>query len=406
MSKVIDAPMEQKSKVPIKGFKYRLYPTDEQVIQLNQVFGCSRYVNNALIVKATKDYNEFKAANNETNRLTKYKMNIRYEDVVNDPNRPWLREVGSVAYQEKERDVIAAFKNFFTYKKGYPQIKRKKDNYHSFRISGVDSIRIREEGIIPPKFKSPITIKWSRKLPGFHIPGRVTSYTISRNPSNQYFISFTCEYTPDRKCGTGSAGIDLGIKDLAIDSNGNKTINQKYYEHSQRKLAILQRKHSKAQKGGKNREKLRLKVAKLYQHITNQRVDYLHKFTSNIVKENQFVCIEDLNTAGMVKNHKLAKSIMDASWGKIYQLLAYKIHEAKGKLFLASRWYPSTQACNKCGCLPSEKITLKIREWSCEHCGSHHDRDINAAMNLKSLMTNFINSCINGLPDATVNHLT
>ena len=370
------------SKRLVKGYKYRLYPTLLQAIILNQYLGCGRYVYNRLLAETSDQYqnwlqdNTFLKPDVSPCALTKASTTLRTHT-----DTPWLGAVPSIILQQKAIDLASAYTNFFSHKRGYPKFKKKGYN-DSFRIVGQDSIRIVPEGIILPKMKEPIEIRWSRALPS--VP---TSYTVTRNSAGEYYILFICEYTPNRPSGTGKTGVDLGIKNLAHLSTGEVIPNPRPYERAQKHLAHLQRKLSKRIKDSKNYHKLRVKIAKLHQYIHNFRLDYFHKLTSRLVRENKAIAIEDLCVSNMVRNHKLSKSLLDSAFGLFRTILTYKVLESSGTfLFIADRWYPSTQLCNHCGQLPTSKIKLGVYEWTCEHCGTIHNRDWNASKNLEALI--------------------
>lgn len=370
------------SKRFIKSYKYRLYPTLLQAITLNQYLGCGRYVYNRLLAENTDQYqlwlqdNTFLKPDTSLAGLVRASTSLR-----NHTDTPWLKDVPSIILQQKAIDLASAYSNFFSHKRGYPNFKKKGYN-DSFRIVGQDSIRIVPEGIILPKMKEPIEIRWSRDL-----PSTPTSYTVTRNSAGEYYISFVCEYVPNRPSGTKQVGLDMGIKNLAYMSNGEVIPNPRPYVRAERHLAHLQRRLSKRIKDSKNYHKLRVRIAKLHQYISNFRLDYFHKFTSRLVRENQAIAIEDLNVVGMAKNRKLSKSLFDSAFGLFRRLITYKVIESSDTyLFIADRWYPSTQLCSHCHERPSEKIKLGVYEWTCEHCGTIHNRDWNASKNLEALI--------------------
>ena len=296
--------------------------------------------------------------------------------IKQDPEKPWLKEVSSVALQQTGIDLGRAFIKFFKGKTKYPKFK-KKSNHQSFRLTR-QYFTISDEQFYIAKCKTPIKVKWSRDL-----PTPPSSVTVSMTPSGKYYASFVCEYFPVPTNGTGTEGIDLGIKDLAFLASGEAISNPKYFVDAQKQLKKLQRRLAKKTKGSKNRNKARLKVVQLHEYIANSRLDYIHKLTTRLVRENQTLCIEDLNVKGMSKNRKLAKHILDASFATIRKQLEYKVRDSKHcNLVVVDRWYPSTQLCSACNRKPSTKITLNIRSWQCEYCHTVHGRDQNAASNL------------------------
>ncbi len=376
--------MSKTSQPFVKGFKYRIYPNEEQQLFLNKTFGCCRFVYNRLLAGSQLAYDQWK----QNNDLPKPKMSSF--DLINclpgmkqQLECVWLNEVSSCALQQKVQDLGKAFSNFFkrhTKGVGYPKFKKR--GYHdNFRLTP-HYFKVNNASFTIAKCAAPIKIVFDRDLPS--PPSQVT---ISRNASGQYFASFLCEYTPDKiATGTGVLGIDVGIKDLVVTSKGDIVENPKHYLHAAHRLARLQRRLSKTQKGSKNRTKARLKVARLHQHIANQRYDHLHKLSTRLISENQAIVIEDLNVKGMSQNRKLAKHVMTAGWSLFRKMLEYKAQASQHvKIIIASRWYPSTQLCSVCYKRPTKKLKLSDRGWTCEHCGSVHQRDVNAAQNLKLL---------------------
>ena len=383
MSNISDAPMEQKKF--IKGFKYRLDPTPEQKTVLNKYLNDTRGLYNNLLADCKSLYNEWKS--NPTlpkPDVSQYGFVNAAKHMRRQPNMLWLGAVPSVLLQQKAIDLATAFTNFFkktNKNQGFPRFKKKGYN-DSFRVVGSDSIRVTPEGVTIPKTNTPIKIRWSRDL-----PSTPSSYTITRTATGKYFISFVCEYIPDRKSGTNKVGIDVGIKDIVYLSNGQSIPNPKPFAMAQKHLAHLQRKLARCTSGSRNFHKLRIKVAKIHEYISNFRKDFLHKLSSTLISENQAICVETLNVSGMVKNRRLAKHIMDAGFSLFRSLLMYKAKESSHtRLFLANPWYPSTQLCSSCGCLSSIKIKLSIRKWTCEHCNAVHQRDFNASKNLENLI--------------------
>ncbi len=362
---------------PKKGYRYRIYPSDEQKVLLAQTFGCCRHIWNCCLDYAIQAWEAHK-----TNPMMQ-KPNVSGFGFVNaivqirqDPEKPWLKDVSSTALQQTGLDLGKAFLGLFKGRTKYPQFK-KKSNHQSFRLMN-NSFSLSGKEFYIAKCKTPIKVKWSRAL-----PSAPSSVTISMTPSGKYYASFVCEYFPVPTNGTGVEGIDLGIKDLAFLASGEAIENPKYYIKAQKQLKKLQRRHSKAKKGGSNRNKLRLKIARLHEYVSNCRLDYIHKLTTRLVRENQTLCIEDLNVSGMSKNRRLAKHVLDASFATIRTMLSYKVRDSQHcNLVIVDRFYPSTQLCSACNRKPSTKITLRIRSWQCEYCHTVHGRDQNAASNL------------------------
>lgn len=370
------------------AYKYRLSPTPEQAQALNQLLGNGRSFYNQLLAYLQKQYQAHIHSPSVAPKpnTTGYGPLYYIQAILSNPETPWLKGLSAVIAQQKALDLGNAYSNFFKKLSGHPRFK-KKGYGDSVRVTGAGSIRYSQDGLLPPGFKEPIKIIWSREL-----PGRVTSYTLKRTSANEYYVAFVCEYVPTRQHGSGIIGIDLGIKTYAAISDGTAINNPKHYTDLQASLARLQRRLAKKKKGSNNYHSTRLMVARLHARIANMRKDFLHKLSSKLISENQAICIEDLNVAGMAKNHCLAKHVMTAGWAMFRQMLEYKTLEAGSLLLIADPFYPSTQLCSECGERPAVKLTLGIREWECQHCHTIHGRDLNAAKNLEKLALRAIKS--------------
>lgn len=360
-----------------KSFKYRIYPTKQQKEIFSKTFGCCRFVYNHLLSWRTEEYitNGIKINYNHTSaKLTELKKN---------PNYIWLNDVSSVALQQVLRNQDKAYMNFFKKIAKYPKFKHK-NSYQSFQLM-LNAFKFKDGKLYIAKCIEPLNIKWHRKL-----TGKITSLTISKDCANRYFVSFCSEVEIEPlPVNTKSVGVDLGLTTFIATSDGDKYTVLKVLLKHQNKLIKLQRKKSKLNRLNKsngiknsNREnKIRVKIAKLHNKISDSRKDFLHKLSTKLINENQIICLEDLNVAGMLKNHKLAKHIANASWGEFNRQLEYKALWYNRTISRISAWFPSSQLCNNCG-FNSGKKPLNVRSWICPNCDSLHDRDINAAKNI------------------------
>ncbi len=359
-----------------KGFKYRIYPNKKQQELIQKTFGCCRYVYNYFLDKRITEYKENKKT------LSFYDTNKMLTQLKKE--NEWLKEPDKNALQIALRNLDKAYKKFFKQQSGYPKFKSKKNNYQSYTTScnkkvHKDTIRIENKHIRLPKLGF-VKIR-DKQVP----QGRILNATISQEPNGHYYCSLCCtdiefpQYPKTNK----NVGIDLGIVDFAILSDGIKIKNPRFYEKSEKKLAKLQKELSRKTIGGSNWNKARIKVAKLYKHISNQRKDFLQKLTTNFVRQYDIICIKDLSIKSMkeISSKIRNKHLEDVSWFEFRRMLTYKSTWYGKILSVIDRYFPSSQICHCCGANGGKK-SVEIRYWICSNCGSKLDRDDNASINI------------------------
>ena len=366
----------------LKAYKFRIYPTEEQEIFFAKSFGCVRKVYNLMLDDRKKAYEEVK---NDSSKKMTFPTPAKYKKEF-----PFLKEIDSLALANAQLNLDKAYKNFFRDKSvGFPRFKSKKNPVQSYTTNNQNGTvaLIDSKFIKVPKLKSLVRIKLHRQPKGI-----IKSATISRHSSGKYYISLLCkEEVRELPKSNSAVGIDLGIIDFTILSTGQKFDNNKFTSKMEKKLKREQRKLSRRallakQKGinlfeARNYQTQKRKVARLHEKVMNQRTDFLNKLSTEIIKNHDIICIEDLNTKGMLRNHKLAKSISDVSWSSFVSKLQYKADWYGRKIIKVDKWFPSSQICSNCG-HKDDKKSLEIREWTCPICHTHHDRDINASINI------------------------
>ena len=356
-------------KLVHKSYKFRITPDKEQIELLSKHFGACRFVFNRYLNSRKKTYIEEKKSLNyydNANDLTKLK---KEEEFV------WLKEINSQSLQSSLRNLDTAYNKFFRKQTKFPRFKSKYDK-QSFTVP--QFVTIEESKLFIPKFKKGIEINLHRE-----IEGKLLFATISKSTTGNYYVSITCEveYIPFEKTNS-KVGIDTGIKDLAILSDGKVYENIKILKTNLKKLKYNQRQLSKKVKGSNSRLRQKSKLATVHEKVTNIRKDYLHKVSTEIIKNHDVICIEDLAVKNMMKNHKLAQAFSDVSLGTFYTMLEYKANWNDKTIVKIDRFFPSSKTCNVCNYI-NQDLTLKDREWTCKSCNTVHDRDFNASINIK-----------------------
>ena len=361
----------------LKAIKIRLYPTDNQIVYINKQLGCCRFVYNNCLAYRKNSYEIDKISINST-------KSINYITELKKTNE-FLKEVHSKILQQSVIDMNKAYDNFFKTKKGYPKFKRKHDNKQSFRFPNDAFSGIKGNRINLINNLKDIHFKCSKKDEKYlnKKQSNVKSATLTKLPTGEFYLSILIDSDVKTvKLSNNTIGIDLGIKDFVITSNGETFDNLNFKKSKIERLKRLQRALSKKKKGSNNRNKARIKLAKVYQKINNQKQYYLHEVSNILINENKVICMEDLNVKGMVKNHKLAEAIQQMNFGEFRRILEYKANWYDRNIVFVDRFYPSSKTCNHCGYI-NKKLKLSDRQWVCPDCGSVINRDYNAACNIR-----------------------
>jgi putative transposase len=357
-----------------RGIKYRFYPTDAQAAELLRTFGCVRKVYNMALAARTEAWairQERVNYNATSAMLTAWK---KTEELA------FLNDVSSVPLQQCLRHLQMAFTNFFAKRAKYPHFKSKRTSRASAEYTS-SAFRFRDGALTLAKMAEPLAIVWHRPLPEGSKPSTVT---VSRDAAGRWYVSILCEDPTVKPLPENRmvVGVDAGLDHLLTLSTGEKIANPRHERADRKRLAKAQRELSRKAKGSANRAKARLRVAKVHARIADRRRDHLHQITTRLVRENQTVVIEDLTVRNMLKNRKLSRAISDAAWSEFRNMLEYKAQWYGREVIAVDRWFPSSKLCSVCG-MPREKMPLHVRTWTCD-CGTTHDRDVNAAKNIKA----------------------
>lgn len=372
-----------------RAYRYRFYPTPAQATVLARTFGCARYVYNWVLRLRTDAYFQLQE------RIGYHEASVALTLLKQQPETTWLNEVSSVPLQQALRHLDRAFRNFFAGRAKYPTFHTKHGRQAATYASSAFRWDAETRALTLAKMDTPLAIHWSRCF-----TGTPTTVTISKDTAGRYFVSFLVEEEiAALPAVNATVGVDVGLKDLAVLSTGEKIANPRYLQRSERRLQHAQRTLARKQKGSKNREQARVKVAREHARIADQRRDGLHKLTTRLIRENQTICVESLAVKHLVRHHTLAKAISDAGWGELVRQLEYKAAWYGRTLVTIDRWYPSSKRCHACGHVLNS-LSLDVRQWTCPACGIQHDRDINAAKNILAVGLT-VNACGEAVRPAT-----
>jgi putative transposase len=356
-----------------RAYKYRFYPTPAQAQTLARTFGCVRYVYNWGLRARTDAYYQ------RQERLYYEQLAVLLTALKRQEATVFLQEVSSVPLQQALRHLESAFHNFFEGRTKYPTFKKKRSPQSATYAS--TAFTWNGTALTLAKMDTPLDIHWSRPLPK---DARPSSVTVTKDPAGRYFVSFLVEEEiAALPISPKTVGIDLGLHDVVTLSTGEKTGNERFFAKDEKPLARAQRAHARKQKGSKNRERARKKVARIHARIADRRRDFLHKLTTQLIRDNQVICVEALAVKNLLGNHTLAKAISDVGWGELIRQLQYKAFWYGRAVVAIDKFYPSSKRCHACGHI-LDSLTLDIRQWTCSECGAVHDRDTNAALNIQA----------------------
>ncbi len=354
-----------------RAYRYRFYPTPEQVAVLARTFGSARFVYNWALRTRTDAYYQ------RQERVSYADTSAALTALKREPATAWLNEVSSVPPQQALRHLDRAFRNFFEGRAKYPTFKKRRGRQAAEYTTSAFRWDAEKRSLTLAKMDAPLDVRWSRAF-----TGAPTTVTITRDQAGRYFVSFLVEEEVTTLPSTGAAiGLDMGVSALVTLSSGEKITNSKHFAHSRSRLKTAQKALARKEKGSKNREEARQKVARAHAKIADQRLDGLHKLSTRLIRENQTVCVETLAVRQLVRNRRLARAISDASWSELIRQLEYKAAWYGRTLIKIDKWYPSTKRCSICGHVLNS-LPLAVRQWTCPECGTHHDRDVNAAKNV------------------------
>ena len=367
----------------LRAVKIRLYPNKTQTEQFNKLLGCYRFVYNQCLARKINSYKENKISEN----LSTLGQFIHHE-LLKDDNFIWLREQNTKVLKQAVNDMLSAYKNFFTQHKGFPKFKSKRDNKQSCRFelgaiskrNDYTAYKLSLANIRNVKFRC--NDKYAEYLQKHK--SNIKQATLSKLPCGEYYLSILVDGSLIHKGlqdTDKNVGIDLGIKDFVITSDGEVFENLHFKKCQSNKIKRLQRQLSRKQKDSNNRNKARIKLAKAYKKINDKKQYYLHQVSNTLINENQVICMEDLNVKGMLRNHKLAESIQEMNFGEFRRMLEYKVNWFNRRIVYVNRFYPSSKTCHNCGYINKE-LKLSDRQWICPHCGEVIERDYNAALNI------------------------
>ena len=367
----------------LRSMKIRLYPNDTQTTQINKLLGCYRVVYNQCLNRKIKSYEENKVSENRTTL-----SHFIHNELLKDDHYIWLREQNTKVLKQAVIDMLNAYKNFFERHTGYPKFKSKKDNKQScrFELGAISKKNIYTDYKLSLANIKNVKFKCSKKYAEYlqKHKANIRQATLTKLPCGEYYLSILVDGDLIHKVKEShhTIGIDLGIKDFVVTSEGEIFENLHFKKNASKKLIRLQKQLSRKQNGSNNRNKARIKLAKAYKRITDKKQYYLHQISNYLIDENQVICMEDLNVSGMLRNHKLAGSIQEMSFYEFKRMLEYKANWYGRKLVFVDRFYPSSKTCNHCGYV-NKKLKLSDRQWVCSDCGEIIERDYNAALNIR-----------------------